>query len=171
MKAQIHSTEEFSLRIPEGFTSRREEDPDGQWGYGEFFQHYIRQMDGAECTNCFFYYWKKDKSQPSEKQYEDLVRRICKEKLFTARHSLKLIGKNGITFKRLPGLLLKFRYSHQDPEASGPANFFLFYHKKKKKVFILGAIIHQQGNPIAERDCLARVEDEFIKSFRFKKSS
>jgi hypothetical protein len=160
----------FSLKIPKDFASHSENDPKGQWGYGEFFQTNTLEENLNPQTNLFFYYWENTNSKLSEKQAQELIETVCSQRVFSSEHSLELIEMFPITFKRFPAFILKYRFSHYDPEASGNANFFLINNTQQDKTYVLGTLIQAIGSRMIENEAMAWIEDQVIPSFRFKKT-
>jgi hypothetical protein len=161
----------FSLKIPTSFSSRSENDPQGQWGYGEFFQ--TNTFDGRyePQTNMFFFYWKVTNGELSGKQANELIEAVCKEKVFSGEHSMAPYEISPIIFKRYPAFILKYRFSHHDPKAAGKANFFVINNTRQEKIFILGTLVESVGSNMIENETMAWIEDYVINSFRFKKNT
>ncbi|NIM17010.1 MAG: hypothetical protein GTO45_34005 [Candidatus Aminicenantes bacterium] len=161
----------FSLKMPINFSSRSEDDPQGQWGYGEFFQ--TNTFDGRykPQTNMFFFYWKIKKGELSGKQASELIEAVCKEKVFTGEHSMEPYEIFPIIFKRYPAFILKYRFSHHDPEAAGKASLFVINNTRQGKVFVLGTLVEAIGSNMIENETMAWIEDHVINSFRFKKNT
>jgi hypothetical protein len=159
------------LKIPESFASNTEDDPEGQWGYGEFFQTNTFDGDYDPQTNVFFFYWETSKGKLSEKQAGELVEAVCKEKVFNGEHSLEFDEIFPIVFKRFPAFILKYRFSHYDPKAAGKISFFVINNTRLEKVFVLGTVIEAVGSKMIENETMAWIEDHVINSFRFKKNT
>lgn len=160
----------FSLKIPKDFAGNRENDPHGQWGYGEFFQTNTPGGGFDTQTNMFFFYWENSKRKLSEKEAGELIEAVCKERVFSAEHSLEPDEIFPITFKRYPAFILKYRFSHHDPEASGNASFFLVHNRRQDKIYVLGTLIEAIGSKMIENEAMAWIEDQVIPTFRFKKT-
>jgi len=159
----------FYLKIPKDFSTHRENDPQGQWGYGEFFQTNALEENLDPQTNMFFFYWENTPGKRSEKQAQVLIETVCSERVFSGEHSLELVEMFPITFKRFPAFILKYRFSHYDPEASGKASFFFINNTQQDKIYVLGTMIQAIGSRMMESEAMAWIEDQVIPSFRFKK--
>lgn len=161
----------FSLRVPESFVSQREDDPQEEWGYGEFLHTNTSDPDSDPQTNVFFFYWEKSKGELSEKKAGEFIKTICKEKVFNGEHSIERDEIFSVTFKRFPSFILKYRFSHHDPEAAGKASFFVINNTRLEKVFVLGTVIETVGSKMIENETMAWIEDQVINSFRFRKNT
>lgn len=171
IKTKIIHGPGFSLKVPTEFNGRDEADPNKQWGYGEFFQ--IKSL-GEDCepqTNVFFYYWENGKTAISEKQSSQLIETVCKQRVFSGEHILEQYEIFPVHFKRNAGFISKYRFSHQDPEAAGKANFYVLCNPVWKKVVVLGSIIQSIGWERTENENMTWIEDQIISSFRFKRNS
>ncbi len=161
----------FSLKIPTNFSSRTENDPRGQWGYGEFFQTNTFGEDYPPQNNVFFFYWKNTTDKLSEKQARELIETVCKEKVFSGEYSMEPYEIFPIIFKRYPAFILKYRFSHYEPKASGKANMFVINNTRQGKVFVLGTLVEAVGSNMIENETMAWIEDQVINSIRFKKNT
>jgi hypothetical protein len=161
----------FSLKVPKDFASRIEDDPQGQWGYGEFFQTNTFGEDYPPQNNVFFFYWKNSKDILSEKQVLELIETVCKEKVFSGEHLLEFDEMFPVAFKRFPAFILKYRFSHYEPKASGKASLFAINNTRQEKIFILGTVVESIGNRMIENETMAWIEDHVINSFHFKKDT
>ena len=160
----------FSFKIPKTFSSRNENDPQGKWGYGEFFQTNTFEGRYEPQTNMFFFYWKVTKEELSGKQAGELIEAVCKEKIFSGEYSIELLEISPIIFKRYPAFILKYLFSHQNPKAEGKIRFFVINNISQKRIYILGTLIEAVGSNIIENETMAWLEDQIINSFRFKKN-
>ena len=161
----------FCLKIPGNFVDRTENDPGGQWGYGEFFHTNTFHGEYQPQTNVFFYYWKTLKGKLSEKQAGELIETVCKERLFSGEHTMELIEVFPVVFKRFPAFVFKYRFSHSNPEAAGKTSFFVIDNTRQGRVFILGTLVQSIGSNMIENETMAWIEDQVINSFRFKKNT
>jgi hypothetical protein len=159
----------FSLKIPGDFVGRSEDDPKGEWGYGEFFKTITFSKDLAPQTICFFFYWQRTKNKLLEKQVKTLIKGLCRSRLFSGDHKLYLIESWPITLQQSSGFLLKYNFSHFDPQATGKLCFYVSNNTRQHKIFVLGAVIETTGRRIYEREVITWIEDEIISSFRFRK--
>ena len=160
----------FYFKIPKDFVSRTEDDPDGQWGYGEYFQTNTFGEDYDPQTNMFFYFWESARGELSEKEARKLIAVVCKEKVFSGEHSLELIETFPITFKRFPAFILKYKFSHYEPDAEGTESIFVISNTRLGKVFVLGALVEAIGSRMIEDQTLAWIEDEIVSTFCFRKT-
>ncbi|HLP60577.1 MAG TPA: hypothetical protein VK186_17175 [Candidatus Deferrimicrobium sp.] len=160
----------FSLKVPMDFDDHNEIDPNGRWGYGEFFQTNHLGEGREPQTNLFFYYWKNEKTVISEKETSELIEMVCKEKVFSGDHSLEQDEIFPVHFKRNAGFISKYRFFHQDPEVAGKANFFVFNNPLLEKVVVLGTVIQSIGKQRIENDNMAWMEDQIVATFRFKRN-
>lgn len=159
----------FSFKVPKDLPDRSEKDPRGQWGYREFFQTNIVSGDLDPQTNVLFYFWKNETTRPSEKKVCQLTREVCQNQVFSGQHTLEQDEIFPITFKKKPGFILKYRFSHHDPEAEGKANFFVLHNPQHEKVIVLGLVMQCIGNRRLETESMAWMEDQMISTFRFKR--
>jgi hypothetical protein len=159
----------FSLKIPTDFVGRSEDDPRGQWGYGEFLRTITFSKDLAPQTIFLFFYWQRTKNKLSEKQVKTLIKDLCQSRLFSSDHELDLIESWPITFQQFSGFLLKYNFSHFEPQARGKLCFYVSNNTRQHKIFVLGAVIEGTGKGRAEREVVTWIEDEIISSFRFEK--
>lgn len=161
----------YSFKIPEDFAGRAEDDPEGLWGYREYFQVNTFARDYDPQTNMFFLFWKQSKGALVEQQARDWIKDICRERVFSGKHSLELVEIFPIRFKRFPAFILKYKFSHCEPDAAGTASVFVINNTRMKKVFVLGALVEAVGSRMIENEALAWIEDQIISSFCFKKTN
>ena len=158
----------FSLKIPRDFIGRSQDDPKGNWGYGEFFKAVTFSKDLAPQTICLFFYWQRTKNKLSEERVRTLIKDLCQSRLFSGDHALDPIESWPITIQQFSGFLLKYNFSHLDPQTTGKLGFYVINNIRQHKVFILGAVIETNGNRTIEREVITWIEDEIISSFRFR---
>lgn len=161
----------FSFKIPKTFSGHSENDSQGKWGYGEFFQ--TNTFDGRyePQTNIFFFYWEIINRELSEKHAGELIEAVCKKKVFSGEYSMEPLEISPIIFKRYPAFILKYLFSHQDPKAAGKARFFVINNTHLEKIFILGTLVEAVGSNMIENETMAWIEDQVINSFSFRKNT
>jgi hypothetical protein len=97
-----------------------------------------------------------------------LIKILCKEKIFESKHSLKLLEKYGITFKRKKGFKFKYKFTHQKPKIKGKANFYIINSPKHKKVIVLGTVVESTKVNKSEDFFISWISDEIISTLSFK---
>lgn len=171
VKKKIINGPGFSLKVPESFVTRREDDPQEEWGYGEFFHTNTFDPDSDPQTNVFFFYWEKSKGELTEKKADEFIKTVCKEKVFSGEHLIERDEIFPVRFKRFPTFILKYRFSHHDPEVEGKASFFVINNIRLEKVFVLGTVVEAVGSKMIENETMAWIEDQVINTFRFDKNT
>lgn len=169
MKKRIVKGPGFSLKIPKDFVGRSEDDPKGQWGYGEFFKTTTFSEDLDPKTISVFFYWQRTKNKLSEKQVKTLIKDLCQSRLFSGDHELECIESWPITFQQFSAFLLRCTFSHFEPQTTGKLCFYVINNTRQHKIFVLGAVIEAIGKRIFEREVMTWIEDEIVSSFRFRK--
>ncbi len=159
---------DFSLKIPRDFSGRSQDDPKGNWGYGEYFKAVTFSKDLAPQTICLFFYWQRTQNKLPEERVKTLIKDLCQSRLFSGDHQLDLIESWPVTIQQFSGFLLKYNFSHLDPQATGKLCFYVINNIRLHKIFVLGAVIETNGNRTFEREVITWIEDEIISSFRFR---
>jgi hypothetical protein len=159
--------EGFLFSIPGNYSKKNEKDK--TWEYGEYYnpQALVDEWEQFGVEG-FIFYWTNENDEFTVENIESLCRELAENFIFQPGYNLEVEETFETRFRQYPAMIFKCRFQYPALETSGPIHFFVINNIDQQKIYLLVLIAEQGGVKQKEEEVIKFLEDNVLRSFRFK---